>query len=151
MGSKRVRFMPVLAVFLCMVSCGDDDALFYLCGVNGAYTGYYLVTLDITNAGAQCDPGEIPPDPTAVEFGDVTVDWDCDLFFDDLGLVNGKVVLIDFWGDLRDDRMSLITARGDVITFFVVDFEDGDTIWGIFWWDVTSDCVVEGNFTITIH
>ncbi len=46
--------------------------------------------------------------------------------------------------------MRLITANGDVITFFVTDFDDGDTIWGIFWWDVTIDCVVEGNFTIII-
>ena len=150
MGSIRLRFIPVLAVFLCMVSCGDDDAVFYRCGVNGAYTGDYLVTLDITSIGDRCDPGEVPPDPTVIQFGDVTVDWDCDLFFDDLGLLNGQAVLIDFWGDLRDDRMSLITASGDVITFFVMDFEDGDTIWGIFWWDVTSDCVVEGNFTIII-
>jgi len=150
MGSKRLRFMPVLAVFLCMVSCGDDDTVFYRCGVNGAYTGDYLVTLDITSIGDQCDPGEVPPDPTVIEFGDVTVDWDCDLFFDDPGFLNGQVVLIDFWGDLRDDWMSLITASGDVITFFVMDFEDGDTIWGKFWWDVTSDCVVEGNFTIII-
>jgi len=82
--------------------------------------------------------------------GDVTVDWDCDLFFDDFGLLNGQAVLIDLWGDLRDDWMSLITSGGDVITFFVIDFEDGDTIWGTFWWDVTSDCVVEGNFTIFI-
>jgi hypothetical protein len=152
MGSKRLRFMPVLAVFLCMVSCGDGDdhAGFYLCSVNGVYTGDYLVTLDITSIGGQCDPGEVPPDPTVIEFGDVTVDWDCDLFFDDLGLLNGQAVLIDFWGDLRDDWMSLITASGDIITFFVMDFEDGDTIWGIFSWDVTSDCVVEGNFTIII-
>ena len=150
MGSKRLRFMPVLAVFLCMVSCGDDDTVFYRCGVNGAYTGDYLVTLDITSIGDQCDPGEVPPDPTVIEFGDVTVDWDCDLFFDDPGFLNGQVVLIDFWGDLRDDWMSLITASGDVITFFVMDFEDGDTIWGKFWWDMTSDCVVEGNFTIII-
>jgi hypothetical protein len=150
MGSKRLRFMPVLAVFLCMVSCGEDDAIFYLCGVNGAYTGDYLVTLDITSIGDQCDPGEVPPDTTVIQFGDVTVDWDCELFFDDPGLLNGQLVLIYFWGDLRDDWMRLITANGDVITFFVMDFEDGDTIWGIFWWDVTSDCVVEGNFIITI-
>jgi hypothetical protein len=61
------------------------------------------------------------------------------------------MVLMDFWGDLGDDWMRLITANGDVITFFVMDFEDGDTIWGIFWWDVTIDCVVEGNFTIIIE
>ena len=150
MGLKRLRFMPVLAVFLCMVSCGDDDAGFFLCGVNGVYTGDYSVTLDITSIGDQCDPGEVPPDPTVIKFGDVTVDWDCDLFFDDPGLLNGQALLIDFWGDLRDDWMSLITESGDVITFFVMDFEDGDTIWGIFWWDVTIDCVVEGNFTIII-
>ena len=152
MGSKRLKFMSVLAVFLCMVSCGDgdDDAGFNLWSVNGVYTGDYLVILDITSIGGQCDPGEVPPDPTVIEFGDVTVDWDYDLFFDDIGLLNGQAVLIDFWGDLRDDWMSLITASGDVITFFVMDFEDGDTIWGIFWWDVTSDCVVEGNFTIII-
>jgi len=152
MGSKRLKFMLVLAVFLCMVSCGDggDDGGFYLCGVNGGYTGDYLMILDITSIGGQCDPGEVPPDPTVIEFGDVTVDWDCDLFFDDFGLLNGQAVLIDLWGDLRDDWMSLITSGGDVITFFVIDFEDGDTIWGTFWWDVTSDCVVEGNFTIFI-
>ena len=144
--------MLVLAVFLCMVSCGDggDDGGFYLCGVNGGYTGDYLMILDITSIGNQCDPGEVPPNPTVIQFGDVTVDWDCDLFFDDFGLLNGQAVLIDLWGDLRDDWMSLITSGGDVITFFVIDFEDGDTIWGTFWWDVTSDCVVEGNFTIFI-
>jgi hypothetical protein len=152
MGSKGLKFMAVLAVFLCMVSCGDgdDDAGFNLCGVNGGYTGDYLIILDITSIGGQCDPGEVPPDPTVIEFDDVTVDWDCDLFFDDFGLLNGQAVLIDLWGDLRDDWMSLITSSGDVITFYVIDFEDDDTIWGIFWWDVTSDCGVEGNFTIFI-
>ena len=151
MGSKRLRFVPVLAMFLWMVSCRDDDAIdFFHCGINGVYTGYYLVTLDITSIGNQCAPGEVPPDPTVIEFGDVTVDWDCDLFFDELGLLNGQTVLIDFWGDLQLDRMRLITSNGDIIDFFVMDFEDGDIIWGIFWWDVTIDCLVEGNFTIII-
>ena len=151
MGSKRLRFVPVLAMFLWMVSCGDDDAIdFFHCGINGVYTGYYLVTLDITSIGNQCGPGEVPPDPTVIEFGDVTVDWDCALFFDELGVLNGQTVLIDFWGDLQVDRMRLITSNGDIIDFFVMDFEDGDIIWGIFWWDVTIDCVVEGNFTIII-
>ncbi len=154
MGSKRLRLIPVLAIILCMASCGDDDdGLYYYsgCGVNSAYTGFYVVTLNITNTGAQCDPGDIPRNPTRIEFGNVTVDWNCDLFFDDLGLLNGKTVLFDFWGDLYDDSLRLITAGGDIITFFVVDFEDGDTIWGIFWWDVTADCVVEGNFTVIIQ
>ena len=152
MGSKRLRLIPVLAIFLGMVSCGDDDAIdFFHCGINGVYTGYYLVTLDITSIGNQCAPGEVPPDPTVIEFGDVTVDWDCDLFFDELGLLNGQTVLIDFWGDLWDDRMEFVTADGDIITFYVVDFEGGDTIWGTFWWDTPGDCVVEGTFTVLIE
>ena len=124
---------------------------FYRCGLNAAYTGYYIATLDITNTGDQCDPADTPPTPTRIEFGDVGVDADCDLFLDGPGLLNGQMVLMDFWGDLGDDWMRLITANGDVITFFVMDFEDGDTIWGTFWWDVTIDCVVKGNFTIIIE
>lgn len=156
MGSRRLRIIPVVAIILCMASCGDDggSGVYYYssgCGVNAAYTGFYIATLDITSTGDQCDPGEIPPTPTRIEFGNVTVDWDCDLFFDELGLLNGETVLIDFWGDLRDDRLWLITADGEEIDFYVVDFEDGDTIWGLFWWDVTSDCVVEGTFTIIIE
>jgi hypothetical protein len=156
MGSKRLRFIPALAIILFMASCGDDNGggVYYYsssgCGINVAYTGFYIVTLDITSTGDQCDPGEIPPSPTRLEFGNVTVDGDCDLFFDELGLLNNQTVLIDFWGDLRDDRLWLITADGDQIDFFVVDFEDGDTIRGIFWWDVSSDCVVEGTFTVII-
>ena len=156
MGLKRLRFIPTLAIILCMASCGGDGdgGVYYYsssdCGINGAYTGFYIATLDITSTGDQCDPGEIPPTPTRLEFGNVTVDEDCNLFFDDLGLLNNQTVLIDFWGDLRDDRLWLITADGDQIDFFVVDLEGGDTIWGIFWWDVTSDCVVEGTFTIII-
>lgn len=53
-------------------------------------------------------------------------------------------------GDLWDDRMRLVTAGGDIITLFVVDFEEGDTIWGIFWWDMTGECVVEGDFIALI-
>jgi hypothetical protein len=123
---------------------------FFGLGINAAYTGFYIITLDISSTDAQCDPGEISPSPTRLEFGNVTVDGDCHLFFDELGLLNNQTVLIDFWGDLRDDRLWLITADGDQMDFFVVDFEDGDTIWGRFWWDVTSDCVVEGTFTIII-
>jgi hypothetical protein len=151
---KRVILMAVL--ILCTASCGGDSGggVYYYsssgCGINEAYTGFYIVTLDITSTGDECDPGEIPPTPTQLEFGNVTVDGDCDLFFDDLGLLNNQTVLIDFWGDLRDDRLWLITADGDQIDFLVVDFENGDAIWGLFWWDVSSDCVVEGTFTILI-
>jgi len=154
MGLKGLRFISALAIILCISSCGDDDGIdFYYssgCGINSAYTGFYVVTLNITATGDQCDPGEIPPTPTQIKFGDVTTDGDCDLCFDSLGLLGDQTVLIDFWGDLRDDQMRLVTAEGDIISFFVVDFEDGDAIWGIFWWDVTSDCVVEGTFTVII-
>ena len=55
MGSRKLKFIPVLAIILCMVSCGDDDGTniydFYRCGLNAAYTGYYVATLDITNTG----------------------------------------------------------------------------------------------------
>jgi hypothetical protein len=47
-----------------------------------------------------CDPDEIPPDPTRIGFGGVTLDWNCDLFFDSLGLINDQGVLIDFLGYL---------------------------------------------------
>jgi hypothetical protein len=155
MGLKKLRLIPALASILCMVSCGDEGGGGYYyydgCGVNSAYTGFYIVTLDITKTGVQCDQGEIPPTPTRLEFGNVTVDWDYDLFFDDLGRLNGRTVLMDFWGDLRDDRLLLITADANRIDFFVADFEDGDTIWGLFWWEVTAKCVVEGNFTIIVQ
>lgn len=68
---------------------------------------------------------------TRIQFGDVTVDWNYDLFFDSLCLFNGDTVLIDFWGDLWDNRMKLpllmelVTADGDTITFYVVHFEGG--------------------------
>lgn len=47
-----------------------------------------------------CDPDEIPPDPRRIEFGDVTLDWNCDLFFDSLVLLNQQGALIDFLRDL---------------------------------------------------
>jgi hypothetical protein len=74
----------------------------------------------------------IPSTPARIEFGDVTLDGTCDLCFDSLGLFDDQTVPIDFWGDLREDRMRLLPAGGDIITPFVVDFEGGDTVWGIF-------------------
>ena len=53
-------------------------------------------------------PGGNPSHTTThIQFGDVTVDWNYDLFFDFLGLLNGDTVLIDFWYDLWDNRMKL--------------------------------------------
>jgi hypothetical protein len=153
MGPKRLIIILAAAIILLILSCGDGGLHIYYssgCGINSAYTGYYIMTLTITSTGDECDPGEINPTPTRIEFGDVIVDCNCDLFFDSLGLLNGHTVLIDFWGDLRDDHMSLITADGDEITFSVVEFEGGDTIWGTFWWDTTSDCIAEGTFTTVL-
>ena len=65
-------------------------------------------------------PGGNPSHTTTrIQFGDVTVDWNYDLFFDSLGLLNGDTVLIDFWGDLWDNRMELVTAGGNTITFYM--------------------------------
>ena len=102
--------------------------MFIYWDINSAYTGYYSMALNRTDTGAQCDLGEIPPTPTRIKFGDITVDWNYDLFFNELGFLNGETVLIDFWGDLWDDRMEFVTADGDIITFYVVDFDGGDAI-----------------------
>ena len=148
---KMLKFILAVAIILFMLSCRDDDDHYIYWDINSAYTGYYIMALNRTDTGAQCDPGEIPPTPTRIEFGDVTVDWNYDLFFYELGLLNGETVLIDFWGDLWDDRMELVTADGDIITFYVVDFEGGDTIWGTFWWNTMGDFVVEGTFIVLIE
>lgn len=108
------------------------------------------MSLHITSTGDACDPGKIPSTPAFVESGDVTTDGNCDLCFDSLGLFGDQTVLIDFWGDLRDGHMSLVTAEADIITLFVVDFEGGDTVWGTFWWQTTGDCIVSGTFTTVI-
>ncbi len=148
---KMFKFIPAVAIILFMVSCRDDRNHFIYWDINSAYTGYYIMILHTTDIGDQCDPGEIPPIPSRIEFGDVTVDWNYDLFFDALGLLNGETVLIDFWGNLWDSRMELVTADGDIITFYVVDFDGGDAIWGIFWWDTTGECILEGTFTVLIE
>lgn len=151
MGGKIRNIILTVAIILFMLSCSDDADYDIYWNTNSAYTGYYIMILDTTDIGAQCDPGEIPPTPTRIEFGDVTVDWNYDLFFDSLGLFNGDTVLIDFWGDLWENRMELVSAGRDTITFYVVHFEGGDTIWGIFWWNTTGDCVVEGTFIVLIE
>jgi hypothetical protein len=46
--------------------------------------------------------------------------------------------------------MTLITSNGNIIALFVVEYEEGDKIWGTFRWNTPSDCVVKGTFTALI-
>ncbi len=90
-GWKWLKIIPVVAIVFPLLSCGDGGSItiFYPSwGINSAYTGYSIVMLTSTDTGDLCHPDEIPSDPRRIEFGDVSLDWNCDLFFDSLGLPN---------------------------------------------------------------